>query len=75
VERTGCGDAFGSGFTAALAYGHDVKEAMQRGNVNAAGVIQFIGAQEGLRKKKEVEETLAGHPDYQPSALTEVRSQ
>lgn len=70
VERTGCGDAFGSGFTAALAYGHDVKEAMRWGNVNAAGVIQFIGAQEGLRTKKEIVETLAAHPSYEPSVLT-----
>lgn len=72
VERTGCGDAFGSGFIAALAYGLDMKEAMRWGNVNAAGVIQFIGAQEGLRTKKEITETLAANPDYQPAILTDT---
>lgn len=69
VERTGCGDAFGSGFTAALACGRDMKEAMRWGNVNASGVIQYVGAQEGLYARKEIEELLAAHPDYQPNRL------
>ncbi len=69
VERTGCGDAFGSGFTAALAYGHDVKEAMRWGNVNASGVIQYIGAQQGLYTKKEIEDLLSPHPEFQPEIL------
>ena len=69
VERTGCGDAFGSGFTAALAYGGDVKEAMRWGNVNASGVIQYVGAQKGLYTREEIEWLLLPHPEYQPQVL------
>ena len=69
VERTGCGDAFGSGFTAAIAYGKDVKEAMRWGNVNASGVIQYVGAQAGLYTKKQIETLLHAHPEYQPKRL------
>lgn len=69
VERTGCGDAFGSGFTAALAYGYDVKEAMRWGNINASGVIQYIGAQQGLYKKDEILKILSSHPEYVPKVM------
>lgn len=66
VERTGCGDAYGSGFVAALAYGRDVREAMRWGSMNAAGVIQYIGAQEGLLRKDDMERRITEHPEYQP---------
>lgn len=69
VERTGCGDAFGSGFTAALARGYTVTEAMRWGNINASGVIQYIGAQEGLHRKADLEKILKEHPEYQASTL------
>ena len=54
VERTGCGDAFSTGFITALAYGKNINEAMKWGTVNSAGVIQKIGPQDGLLKKSEL---------------------
>lgn len=51
VERTGAGDAFSSTTTAALLLGHTLKEAMKRGAINSAHVVQKVGAQEGLVDK------------------------
>jgi sugar/nucleoside kinase (ribokinase family) len=58
VERTGAGDSYGSGFTAALLHGKDIGEAMRWGMANSAGVIQKIGPEEGLLTKEEMEESL-----------------
>lgn len=54
VERTGCGDAYTTGFICALIYGLGVKEAMRWGTFNASGVIQKIGPQAGLLYKKDM---------------------
>ncbi|MFA7286421.1 MAG: carbohydrate kinase family protein [Patescibacteria group bacterium] len=48
IERTGCGDSFASGFMAALHYKQSMVEAMRWGTLNAAGVLQHIGPQDGL---------------------------
>jgi len=48
VEATGAGDAFATGFVAALFHGKSVPEAMRWGTANSAGVIGKIGPQEGL---------------------------
>ena len=48
VERTGTGDAFGSGFLSAVIKGKDIPEAMLWGNANSTSVVQYIGAREGL---------------------------
>lgn len=48
VERTGAGDAYGSGFLGALLHGKDIPEAMAWGNANSTSVVQYIGAREGL---------------------------
>ncbi len=69
VERTGCGDAFGSGFTAALAAGQSPQEAMRWGNINASGVIQHVGAQAGLYTRDAMKKDLAAHPEYEPKPL------
>lgn len=55
VEPTGAGDAFSSGFLAAMATGLTLNEAMKWGAVNAFSVIQKIGAQEGLLTKSEMQ--------------------
>ena len=47
-ERTGAGDAFGSGCLAALIKGKNIDEALLQGTVNSASVIGYIGAQKGL---------------------------
>lgn len=48
IEKTGAGDAYSTGFLAAILYGTSIKEAMTWGAVNAASVIEKIGAQAGL---------------------------
>lgn len=48
VERTGCGDAYGSGFLGALMKEKTIPEAMSWGNANSTSVVQYVGAREGL---------------------------
>ncbi len=48
VNRTGAGDAFGSGFLAGFAKNGDPARALQLATVNAESVIQKIGAKTGL---------------------------
>jgi len=69
VERTGCGDAYASGFISALIYNKSVPEAMRWGSCNAAGVIRYIGSQEGLLTREELQQTLISHPEFQPKIL------
>lgn len=57
-QRTGAGDALASTTTAYLTMGMDLKDAITRGTVNAAYVVQDIGAQRGLLKKDALEDIL-----------------
>jgi sugar/nucleoside kinase (ribokinase family) len=59
VERTGAGDAFSSTTAAFFTAGMPLKEAMRRGTVNSAYVVQKIGAQAGLLTKEEIESHLS----------------
>ena len=58
VEKTGAGDAYASGFIAAVLSGVDLKKAMDWGACNASSVISKIGAQQGLLTKQEIEQKL-----------------
>lgn len=68
VERTGTGDAYALGFTAATALGHDITEAMRWGSFESAAVLQQIGPQAGLlhrpqlRKYEEKYKTFVAKP-------------
>jgi ribokinase len=54
VDRTGAGDAFGSGFVAGLIEREgDIPYAIQLGSANATSKLEHIGAQEGLLRKGE----------------------
>ncbi len=53
LDRTGSGDAFGSGFVSAIIQGYDIPYAVQLGTANATSTIQSIGAKTGLLKKGE----------------------
>jgi sugar/nucleoside kinase (ribokinase family) len=53
-ERTGAGDAFGSGCIAALIKGKELGEALLWGTLNSASVIGYIGSQKGLLKEEEM---------------------
>ncbi len=66
VERTGCGDAFGSGFLGALLNGKKTPEAMLWGNGNSTSVIQYIGAREGLLEVDGMEKMIGKNLDITP---------
>ncbi|OHA62224.1 MAG: hypothetical protein A2748_01270 [Candidatus Wildermuthbacteria bacterium RIFCSPHIGHO2_01_FULL_45_20] len=54
VDRTGAGDAFGSGFIAALMRKpDDIEHAIQFASANATGVLTQWGAMNGLLKKRD----------------------
>lgn len=48
VEETGAGDAFGSGLVYALTQGKDIETAINWGKKQAASVVSFMGAKQGL---------------------------
>lgn len=53
VDRTGCGDAFGSGFVAGLLKNFSIEKSIQLALANASGCLREIGAKNGLLKKKD----------------------
>ena len=58
VERTGAGDAFASGFLAAIVHGETIPEAMRWGTMNSGSVIGKIGPQAGLLDRDGMKEWL-----------------
>jgi sugar/nucleoside kinase (ribokinase family) len=58
-ERTGAGDAFGSGCLSAIIHGKSLDEALLWGTCNSASVIGYTGSQKGLLKFDEMDEWLA----------------
>jgi ribokinase len=60
VNRTGAGDAFSSTTAAYVTMGMELKEAMRRGTINSAYVVQHVGAQGGLLKKEILERIATG---------------
>jgi ribokinase len=69
-ERTGAGDAFSSTFTAALALGKSIEEALLWAPINSMSVVQKIGAQAGLLTSAEIEAWLTKAPeDYRPKLV------
>jgi len=69
IERTGCGDSFGAGFTAAILEGKTISEALRWGMANSMGVVQKVGPQEGLLTKSEMEEALNDFHKIQPKLV------
>lgn len=51
VDRTGAGDAFGSGFLSQWARGKSLKEAMHFASANSTSVVLQIGAKYGLLRQ------------------------
>lgn len=69
-ERTGAGDSFSSTFTSALALGKNLEEALIWGQINSRSVIQYVGAQEGLLTREEIEQRFANKPEgYAPQRV------
>lgn len=62
LERTGAGDSFSSALTVALALGLPLETALQWGPINSMSVVQYVGAQEGLLTRAQLEQYLADRP-------------
>jgi ribokinase len=72
-ERTGAGDAFSSTFTAAIALGMSIEEALLWAPINSMSVVQYVGAQEGLLRRTQLEKYLASRPtDYKPVIFAKI---
>lgn len=63
IERTGAGDAYGSGFLAATIKGHDVPTAMAWGDANSTSVVAYIGAREGLLTEESIAKMIEENSD------------
>lgn len=64
-DRTGAGDAFASTLTAVLAQGGSLETALAWAPINSMNVSQYLGAQEGLLGKDQLEKLLQSAPaDY-----------
>lgn len=50
-DRTGSGDAFGSGFVAGLMRKDDIEHAIRLGSANATSVVEHVGAHAGILRK------------------------
>lgn len=61
ADTTGAGDAFHSGFVAAIARGLPVESAMEWGNANAQSVIMHLGAKNKLLALHEIEGFIKRH--------------
>lgn len=48
VDRTGAGDAFGSGFLSQWAQGASLKDAIIFASANSTSVVEYIGAKKGI---------------------------
>ena len=55
ADRTGAGDAFGSGFVAGLIKSNNVEEAIKLASANATNVVEYIGAKAGILTKDQFE--------------------
>jgi sugar/nucleoside kinase (ribokinase family) len=54
VDRTGAGDAFGSGFVAGLAGGLAMEDALTLASANSTSVVQHVGAKPGILKTRRL---------------------
>jgi len=66
IERTGCGDSYSTAFMAALVQELPITEAMRWGSVNAASVLGYVGAREGLLTSGQIHEWLEKKPEFGP---------
>jgi ribokinase len=69
IEATGAGDAYGTAFTAALAYGKTLAEAMAWGTINGGNVVKHIGPHAGLQTKAQIEHYLKAHPKFRAKEI------
>jgi sugar/nucleoside kinase (ribokinase family) len=53
IDRTGAGDAFGSGFIAGIIRTGRVEEAIRLGTANSTSIVEKFGAKNGILTTKE----------------------
>lgn len=53
IDRTGTGDAFGSGFVAGLIRTNKIEEAIRLGSANATSIVEYFGAKNGILTKQD----------------------
>lgn len=68
VDRTGAGDAFGSGFVVGLLRG-GIEEGLRVGSANSTSVLEHIGAKGGILKKEALSEERWAHVEITHTAL------
>lgn len=69
-DRTGCGDAFASTFVSALSLGKTPLEALMWAPINPMSVAQFVGAQEGLLSREQLDWWLTRAPaEFKPREI------
>src|SRR3989344_597843 len=69
-ERTGAGDATSSTTVAYIIKGLPPQEALLRGLINSANVVQEIGAQKGLLPSQKIDEWYAKRPvDFKATSI------
>jgi len=66
IERTGAGDAYGSGFLSGLIHGVSAAEAMSWGNANATSVVGYVGAREGLLTREKIDTIITDNSSVIP---------
>ena len=69
IARTGAGDAYASGVLSALIKGKDLQTAMKWGTANAGGVIQVVGAHQGLLREKTITSLIQKHKKTIPKII------
>lgn len=69
IEATGAGDAYATGFAAAIMNGLSPMEAMRWGARNGANVATMVGPQAGLVTKKQMETDLQKHKNFNAKAI------
>lgn len=62
LKPTGAGDSFMGGFIAALASGHDLKDAVLRGSACASIVVSRVGCAPAMPTTAELEAFVSSHP-------------
>ncbi len=70
IEKTGAGDAYTSGFIAAILNGEIILDAMRWGAINSSSVISKIGAQEGLLNLRVLKDRLNYLNSFKPKIFT-----
>jgi len=67
--KTGAGDAFSSGYLSARFYGYNIPQSLRWGIANSCGVIQKVGAQNGLLNKKQIKKMTEKYSDIVPTLV------